>query len=497
MTVLTKYFPLKGGLNEVAPPLATNPGELIDCLNYECLPEGGYQRIKGYSRFDGQATASMAVPGTGDVLGVHVYKGDVYAIREDGTNGRLYKATASGWVEVDNTFTWSLGGTYRFTNYNFYGQDSQEEMFIVNGVDQAVKFDGATLTQLTTGTGGDNPSAVAGHKFHLFLCIESSLVNSATGNPTDFSAASGAAEIAVGDTIRDLKVANGALIVSCVYGAQVLYGNDSSDWQLEKLNETGTYAGTLANIGGQVIGLDNQGVMSLAASQTYGNFAYSSVSQKARNHIDFLVRNGTPVSTINRVKGQYRLFAGRNGAYITFSGTKLIGITKVRFEDAVTCITSAIDGNGDEVTYFGSTDGNVYQLDTTHTFDDAQIYDFLLLAFHHFGTPTQRKRFRLIQADMRGSGTPSELYARVITDYANGLRSSAQSINQRSTGGGLWDFSLWDQFTYDSLYHNDAKVRLSAVGTNMAVLISSDNANDGQHTIYGITVHYSPRRVNR
>jgi len=201
VTIQTSYFPLQGGLNLEAPPLATSPGELIDCANYEALTGGGYRRIEGYVLYDGQDTATGAVPGTGDVLGVHLYKGELYAVRDDASNGRLYKATSSGWVEVDNTFTWTAGGTYRFCNYNFFGQDDQETMYIVNGIDKAVQFDGTTLTQITTGSGTDNPNCVIGHKYHLFLGVESSLVNSATGNPLDYTAASGAAEIAVGDTI--------------------------------------------------------------------------------------------------------------------------------------------------------------------------------------------------------------------------------------------------------------------------------------------------------
>ena len=88
--------------------------------------------IGAYSAtLDGQSTATQAVPGSGPVKGLHIYKGNLYAIREDGTNGRMYKATSTGWVEVNSSKTWSLNGTYRFCNYNFGGQDDDETMYIV------------------------------------------------------------------------------------------------------------------------------------------------------------------------------------------------------------------------------------------------------------------------------------------------------------------------------------------------------------------------------
>lgn len=495
--VQKQYFPLAGGLNLVSPPLATHPGELIDCVNYECLVEGGYSRIRGYSLYDGQATPTQAVPGTGPVLGVHVYRGDVYAIREDGTNGRLYKATASGWSEVDPLFTWSLGGEYRFANYNFYGQDSQEEMFIVNGVDKAVKFDGATLVQLTTGTGSDNPSAVIGHRFHLFLAVESSLVNSATGNPADFQAMNGAAEIAVGDVIRDLGVSSGALIVACQDSTQVLYGNDATDWKLDKLNQTGTFAGTMASIGGQVLGMDRNGVMSLQASQTYGNFAYASISQKVQPYIPSLLSLGDMRATINRGSNQYRLFAGKSGLYCTFSGAQLVGITKVLYAHPVICITNGLDASRNEISLFGSDDGNVYLMDQGNKFGGQAAYAFIVLTFHHFGGPTTRKRFRLLQADMRVTGGDVLVGMRATSDYGGGFVSRTTDSASAITGGALWDYGTWDTFIYDSLYHSDARARVSLVGTNMAVMISSDGTEAGLHAIYGMTIHFSPRRTNR
>jgi hypothetical protein len=208
-SVQTTYFPLRGGLNLVTPPLSIPDGYCRDSLNYEQDIDGGYRRVDGYERFDGRAEPSnalyyivdctfsgsvavgdtitgvtsgatgvvialtatyiaftkltgsfvsaeniqvsgltvatstspssvagaptqllnaqylnlaadeyradiQAVPGNGSILGVHYYKGDVYAFRNNvgDTQAIMYKSSPSGWVAVN------LGREIRFTNAN-------------------------------------------------------------------------------------------------------------------------------------------------------------------------------------------------------------------------------------------------------------------------------------------------------------------------------------------------------------------------------------------
>ena len=49
-----------GGIDLTTPTLRLNPGTLRDGLNFECSQSGGYSRIVGYERFDGQASPSDA-----------------------------------------------------------------------------------------------------------------------------------------------------------------------------------------------------------------------------------------------------------------------------------------------------------------------------------------------------------------------------------------------------------------------------------------------------
>lgn len=495
--IQTKYFPFVGGLNTTSPPLSINPGEMVDCLNYECLQGGGYQLVRGYKRFDGRTDESSVIPGEGPVRGVHVYRGSVYAVRDDAEHGRLYRATEAGWVEVDSAFTFSKAGDYQFTNYNFYGQDDQEEMFIVNGLDKAVKFDGDGLIQIHTGLTDDRPSHVMGYKKHLILGVQSSLIGSGIGDPEEWDASTGGAfEIALGDTVTNLEVSQGALVIGCRSSTHVLYGDSAADFKVDPLNKTGTFPNTMQNIGGQLIGLDNAGVMNLQASNAYGNFLYASISEKVRNLVQDLIKKGRCVSVLNRGRGQYRLFSGDNGLYFSMSGPNLLGITKVKFPKPVLCAVNGSGSDGSEVSYFGSDDGAVYRMDDGNKFYQDSIPSMMQLAFHSFGLPTQRNRYRQISLDLRMEGEVSALYIQPYTDYGAGAGGGQEVSGQMNTGS-RWDVGSWDAFFWDGTDTQTAKARINAAGRNFGAYITSENTGDCSHAIYGATIHYSPRRLVR
>lgn len=61
---------LAGGLDQITPPLRRRPGTVVRAANFECAPQGGYTRIGGYERFDGQREPSSA---TYDIVQVQTF----------------------------------------------------------------------------------------------------------------------------------------------------------------------------------------------------------------------------------------------------------------------------------------------------------------------------------------------------------------------------------------------------------------------------------------
>ena len=58
--VKSKHFAFDGGLNLVDPPLSTPDGMLLGVSNFELRVRGGYRRIDGIERFDGNLLPSEA-----------------------------------------------------------------------------------------------------------------------------------------------------------------------------------------------------------------------------------------------------------------------------------------------------------------------------------------------------------------------------------------------------------------------------------------------------
>ncbi len=58
--VLYDMIALKGGLDQITPTLALKPGIVRRAVNFEAAVTGGYSRIGGYERFDGQSAPSDA-----------------------------------------------------------------------------------------------------------------------------------------------------------------------------------------------------------------------------------------------------------------------------------------------------------------------------------------------------------------------------------------------------------------------------------------------------
>lgn len=123
---------MQGGLDLVTPPIAMQPGKAVAAVNYES-DMSGYARIAGYERFDGRPSPSEAtgvdgdtiaarraligeVPGTGPVRGVWIYGGEVWAFRDTGGAGGMYKATPAGWeLQTFGHVLYFTGGATAFS----------------------------------------------------------------------------------------------------------------------------------------------------------------------------------------------------------------------------------------------------------------------------------------------------------------------------------------------------------------------------------------------
>lgn len=130
-----KYFPFKGGLDLVTSPLKVDPGALRSVRNYEQGLLGGYTRIEGYERVNGQPLPSEASYWTldFDAGGLTDILAGMYIVgQSSGAVGIILSVTVTGG-------TWSgsdAAGEVRIYNVSGAFQDNEAISFI--GVDDGL-----------------------------------------------------------------------------------------------------------------------------------------------------------------------------------------------------------------------------------------------------------------------------------------------------------------------------------------------------------------------
>jgi len=391
------------------------------------------------------------------------------------------------------------GGRYEFVNYNFGGSTTTNRMYWVDGFNTAFEWDGTYAVPLFTGMSVDTPRHLAAHKKHLFLAFQKgSLQHSSIGDPYGWSVVTGASEIGTGGEITGLQVQPGdAMAVFNRNRIYVLYGTSSADWNLKTFsNDSGAGEYTIQNLT-ETMFLDDRGVTTLSAVNAYGDFAMNSISKKIRPIISD--KKGLSISSVRvRAKGQYRLFFNDGtGIYATFSGNKIAGFIRVDLGKVVYTVCSSEDSVGDEILFFGSDDGYVYQMDKGTSFDGSTVEAMLRFSYYHYDSPTRDKRFRKIQFELSGDSSIS-LQFQPDYSYSDPDVPAARSRNLSIDGsGGYWNIDNWDDFNWTGQIVSTSEENLDGIGTNMGMLILSEATYEQPHILQGVTVHYSPRRIRR
>lgn len=484
------YVPFGGGIDLVTPATRMEPGRAILAVNYECPIEGGYRSVAGYTRL------GTGVPGEGPILGVEVWQGEPYAIRQEvgETTAALHRWTPSEtWERVGGGLP---VGRYEITVGNLFATAAGEALYMVCPNGRPFKWDGSTLTELTGAQVG--ASYIKAHKNHLFIGFEAgSVQHSAIGDETDWTVNGGAGEIGTQDVVSGLAVATGGVLV--IFGrdsVQGLYGTSAADFELRSISaNSGARAYTVVEMR-QPVFINERGITSLEAVQSFGDFAQADLTRQ----IQPLFSNGyRPVcATYSKALGQYRVWddSGR-GIRLTISGSEILGVTVTEFPDQPTTCATGEKSTGDEVTVFGTSDGNVHQMDTGTSFAGEPIESILVTQYHHCGSPTIRKRFR--RAYLETTGTNSTTFS-VLPELDYGdervARQRREFISVMASGGN-WGVSTWGDFVWSAPYQSNTPIALTGTGENINMAFYHSSADVEPHSIKGYHVHFTQRRMMR
>lgn len=414
-----------------------------------------------------------------------------------------FTATASG---AATAITLLPNGKFQFDISNFSGSAGTIRVYGCDGVNRGFEWDGTTFVPITTGQTSDTPKFVAVHKKQLFWAMGSSVVHSAPGLPYDYTALSGASEIATGDTVTGMQVqpgsqTTGAIAIYNRSNTLILYGTGVSSWNLVALNTgTGCIPYTAENLS-QSYTLDDRGVFGMATSLNYGNFEQTALTAAIR---PFIVqhRSSAVCSVLCREKSQYRVyFSDGTGLHLTIVNGKYLGAMPIYYTinagSTPAGLYNAWSGtasNGDEVILGCGTDGYVYQLDKGTSFDGANLGASLTLNFDSVKSPRILKRYRKAALEMIGAS-----YAEVSFFYSLGYGRSdipqpGSSTYSASMLSSNWDTSSWDAFFWDSSDLVPTECEMSGTAENAALTFASGENYIDSYTINSIIVHYTPRR---
>lgn len=415
--------------------------------------------------------------------------------------GGVSKATSSS---VDTAISRTVGGTMEFFNYNFTGSTNSLKMYGVDGVNLAFEFDGTNYIPIRTGMTTDTPSHVICHKGYLVLSFLGSIQLSALSAPYSWTVVLGATEIDTGDSVSGFLVQGGtsagtSLAIFTEKRTYILYGTSATDFKLVTSQfDVGYSPFTMQQVSNNAFGMTGRGIQSLITTLQYGDFDYASISHEIQPLIT--AKRGLEISsTAIKTKNQYRVYFSDNTALaVGLTGDSVNGMTVLNYGKPVRCIVTATLTTGKEVTYFGSDDGYVYQDNIGTSQDGANIEAWCRLPFNNMKSPRVLKFFRRAVLE-----TIVDNFSQVTIGYDLGygdpnISPPSTQPNQMLVGmGGYWDQVTWDNFNWDAAYRSNPSISLTGTATNIGLLFYTNRAQDQSHTLQGVTIIYSPRRLSR
>lgn len=396
------------------------------------------------------------------------------------------------------------GGRYGFVIENFGGATGTKRVYGADGANRGFEFDGSDYgyVPITTGMTTDTPTHVYAHKKQLFFSFASSAQHSGPGTPFRWTPVSGAAELAMGDTITGFMgqagseaTAGGALAITTRNHIGILYGNDSTDWNLTSFSdESGAYPYSLGRVGSVNLFMDDIGLSTLTTTANYGNFASASISQHIQKWLKTR-RTQVQAACVSRDASQYRLFFSDDTAlYVTLKGNKVLGMMPQYITDSIKCVWSGELASGAEAICFGSDNGYVYQMERGTSFDGAAIEAFMYLAFNPSKSARQLKHYQRGAFEVSGDG-----YAEFSFTYELGYASTeisqpgSQSDSIDFTPAN-WDVATWDSFIWDGVALAPSSFDMPGDAENVSLILSSNNDYFQPVTFSGAFIDYIMRR---
>lgn len=413
--------------------------------------------------------------------------------------GGVQRATAAG---AATAITLQPNGRVEAVVANMGGSGGTARLYGADGVNRGFEFDGTVYVPIKTGMAADTPEHVAVHKNYLFFSFKASVQHSAIAGPYVWSPLLGSGELVVSENVTNFlsmpgDEGTGSLAIYSKNNTSVLYGTGPSGagaWNLVQFDRgTGAAAYSTQTLS-DAYALDDRGVMSLRTTRSFGNFDSSALTLQLRPFIQSH-RGQATASGVQREKSQYRVWYGDGyGLYVTINNGALLGSMPVYYPNPVKCWTEGESSGGAEVSFFGSDNGYVYQMETGPDFDGVAIPAYVRLNFNAEGNARVLKRYRRASLEITGSGYAGFDFGFLLGYESTDIGQPGQVAYSVPFSGAFWDSFTWDAFIWDGRTLAPSEVDCNGTAENIAVVVNSQSRLNQPFTINSVTLHYSPRR---
>jgi hypothetical protein len=387
---------------------------------------------------------------------------------------------------------------FRFARYNF---DGTEKIVMVDGTNAPAIYDDTTFTVFD-----DAPIDVVGanhvvnFKNQLFFSKGSNLSFTAPFTDNDFTAASGAGTINVGNAITGLIIFREQLIIFSERRISRLVGSTIADFQLQPVTmDTGCIEeDTIQEVGGDIIFLGPDGLRSLATTDKFGDFSIGVISKPIQTETNRLISQNTSfASVVIREKSQYRIL-GYNANITTDAARGILatqteqGIQWAELRGIRAYVADSNYNASTEVVVFGHDDGYVYQMESGNSFDGANISASFATPFIPVNDPRLRKTFykMFLYTDPQGSFT-ADVSLKYDFEEADVIQPASITFNNASGADAL---AFYGEAEYGTGEYGGTIQRLfdsQLIGSGFVVsLVFSSESTNPPYSLDALTFEY-------
>lgn len=382
----------------------------------------------------------------------------------DITSGGPNRAFSSGFSNGFGTFPQALTGltSARWQYTNFSNSTSTHYLIAVNGVDDEQIYNGSTWANLSvTGFTAGTIIGITSHKGRLwFVPTASTLVyylpvGAISGSATsfelgDFMTKGGYVNAVAAWSVDTRQTVDDYLTFITSKGQVIVYqGTDpssSTTWALVGVYDVGTPIGRrcFLKVAGDVFILTLDGILPMSQMLSTDRTAANRISltamimdtwrQSANSYSNnfgwqmIAYPKGTlAIANIPTATDSSALQYCMNT--LTGAWCRFTGVNAVCWEVF------------NDVPYYGSANGTVFQWDTTSGDGNTPIVATVQSAFNYFGSRGRRKKYNMVRPLITTdhSVTPG---VGINVDY--GVTGTASAPSFAGVAGSLWDTAVWD-----------------------------------------------------